>query len=365
MALVLPAGRRQGLQGATSTAWSSRSSASSVSRPRARPPFPAGGRSESSRKGRTALLASLEDDLLADGFKPVQVEARGGPAMDIVPVIAPKGAITAEPRGSARKERAPNGAMGAEPGGPASEKGEAGREDESFSNSSEGFEALQAKVSAGEMDQAAYDEFRRRWYGHMDRMKKLFAELRKGQLEAEAQAEELRARILEPQVAAEAALLAEKWPDPKLRSWLAELEKDVISHLFVFSEEAEVPRRRKRSPALARYGANVVVDRDGLEKAPVVVESHPSVANLFGTVESRPDEGDLRSAYLRIRAGSYLRASGGFLVLKAEDVLADEETWHRLKRALLGRHRRHTLPRGPGGRRRLAQARGSQGRRSR
>jgi lon-related putative ATP-dependent protease len=296
--------------------------------------LPGGGPQREYEERENRLLTALEDELLADGFKLVQVEAPGGPAMDIVPVIAPKAAMAAEPTGSALNEE--------EPRGPASEENahtgamtEAAAEPVSFENSSAGFEALQAKVSAGELDQAVYDEFRRRWYGHMDRMKKLFAELRKGQLEAEAQAEELRARILAPQVAAEAALLAEKWPDPKLRAWVAELEKDVLSHLFVFSEEAEAAHRRKRSPALARYGANVVVDRSGQEKAPVVVERHPSVATLFGSVESRPDEGDLRSAYLRIRAGSFLLASGGFLVLKAEDVLADEETWHRLKRALL------------------------------
>ena len=57
-------------------------------------------------------------------------------------------------------------------------------------------------------------------------------------------------------------------------------------------------------------------------------------------------------AYLRIRAGSFLRASGGFLVLKAEDVLADEEAWHRLKRALQDNRadiQSRDGPLGPGG----------------
>ncbi|MDP3179233.1 MAG: AAA family ATPase, partial [Spirochaetaceae bacterium] len=76
-------------------------------------------------------------------------------------------------------------------------------------------------------------------------------------------------------------------------------------------------------------------DREGMERNPVVVENHPTAANLFGSVEPKPeDEGDTRTAYLRIRTGSYLRAAGGTLVLRAEDVLADEEAWLRLKRAL-------------------------------
>jgi lon-related putative ATP-dependent protease len=245
-----------------------------------------------------ALLAAFETELLADGFKAVQVEVGDGLAMDIVPV----------------GQSADSGA---------------------------GFEALQASVASGAMSQDAYDDLRRRWYGHMDRMKKLFAGLRKGRIEMDARNEERRAALLAPQVAAETSLIAEKWPDPKIRLWVASLEKDIMAHLFLFPAEGtegsgsgSVPRRR-RTPALVRYGANILVDREGQTRAPVVVESHPSAANLFGTVEPKPDdEGDTRSAYLRIRAGSFLRASGGFLLLKAEDVLADEEAWLALKRAL-------------------------------
>jgi lon-related putative ATP-dependent protease len=246
-----------------------------------------------------ALLASLESELLADGFKPVQIEADGGVAMDIVPVT----------------------------------------EGQTLSDSDEGFEALQAKVTSGEMTQESYDELRRRWYGYMDKMKRLFADLRRGRIELEAKNEELRERLLAPQVAAETSLLAERWPDPKVKAWVAALEKDIMGHLFLFTEDREgaVPKRPKRQgmPALARYGVNLVIDREGLLSAPVIIENHPSAANLFGTIEPKPDdEGDTRTAYLRIRAGSFLRASGGFLVLRAEDVLADEEAWLRLKRAL-------------------------------
>jgi lon-related putative ATP-dependent protease len=263
-----------------------------------------------------AQLAALETELLADGFRPLQIDSGNGVAMDIVPILA--------------EQRPP---------------GEA---------SSEAFELLQAKVAAGEMPKEAYDELRRRWYRHMDRMKRLFAELRKGRIEAMEQSEELRARILAPQVAAETSLISDKWPEPKISAWVQTLQKDIMSHLYLFSPESESSvSRRRRSPALARYGANILIDREGQSRAPIVLESHPSVSNLFGTVEPRPeDEGDTRSSYLRIRAGSYVRASGGYLILRAEDVLADEEAWLRLKRALLdGRADIHTrdAPQGPGG----------------
>ncbi len=278
-----------------------------------------------------AALAAFESALDADGFRAVQVEGERGAAMDIVPLKQPRGAagaVTAGPGAAAE-----NGAVAL---GPAALG--AGPDSPELEPEASSFEELQAAVARGEMTSADYDALRERWYGHIDRMKKLFADLRKGRIELEKRIEELRDRDLSPQVAAETGILAEKWSETKIRDWLADLEKDVLEHLYLFRDAAEPggeqPRRR-RSPALARYGVNIVVDRGGIERPPVVVESHPTAANLFGSVEPKPeDEGDTRTAYLRIRAGSFFRASGGFLVLRAEDVIADEEAWVRLKRAL-------------------------------
>ncbi len=241
-----------------------------------------------------ALLSSFEAELAADGFRPVQVESGGAAVMDIVP---------------------------AEGG---------------FSDSSACFESIQAGVSSGEISAARYDDLRRRWYGHMDRMKRLFADLRLARIELEERIEELRENAIAPHVEAEASLLFQKWPDERVAAWIAELQKDIMSHLFFFKAEEPVDeRRRRRSPALARYGVNIIVAHDTKARTPVIIENHPTPANLFGSIEARPeDEIDARASYLRIRAGSFHKASGGFLVVRAEDVLSDEETWVRLKRSL-------------------------------
>ncbi|MEI6876179.1 MAG: AAA family ATPase, partial [Spirochaetota bacterium] len=199
------------------------------------------------------------------------------------------------------------------------------------------FEKLQDLVAAGRLATEDYNTLRTRWYGYMDRMRALFAELRRGRGELEERLRCRREEIMGPQVSAEAKLLAERWTDPAILAWLAALEKDVLGHLWLFQDDEGPSRsgKRRRSPALARYGINLVIDRSGATRAPVVVENHPTLSNLFGFVEPKPEEeGDTRTAYLRIRAGTYLQASGGYLVLRAEDVLADEETWVRLKRAL-------------------------------
>jgi predicted ATP-dependent protease len=67
----------------------------------------------------------------------------------------------------------------------------------------------------------------------------------------------------------------------------------------------------------------------------VILETEPTYTNIFGTLErSMAASGEVLTSFLRIRAGSLLRANGGFLVLNADDMLIEPRVWVGLKRAL-------------------------------
>lgn len=67
----------------------------------------------------------------------------------------------------------------------------------------------------------------------------------------------------------------------------------------------------------------------------VFTEHQPNLANLCGSIESKGNEGDtLENGHLRIRAGALHRAHAGVLIVQLEDLLAEEEAWTHLKRAL-------------------------------
>jgi len=295
-------------------------------------------------EAENARLAAFEAELAVEGFRAVQVEAGdGGGAMDIVPLaLVAGGAVAAGPAGpsdlAAASGRTALGGPGSDAGpGAEAESADITTEAESPTVEETSFEQLQELVAAGTMTEEAYDDLRNRWYGHMDRMRAIFAELRRGRAELDDRLRHLREEAIAPQVAAETRLLSGRWNDPAITAWLASLEKDVLGHLWLFQENSSTRKGpgRRRTPALGRYGVNLVIDRSAMDRAPVVVENHPTLSNLFGFVEPKPEEdGDTRTAYLRIRSGTFLQAAGGFLVLRAEDVLADEEVWVRLKRAL-------------------------------
>ncbi|GAI24612.1 unnamed protein product, partial [marine sediment metagenome] len=86
------------------------------------------------------------------------------------------------------------------------------------------------------------------------------------------------------------------------------------------------------------YSVNLLVDNCGAKKAPVIFETSPTYRNLFGTVEVTPGRfGQWRTDFTKIKAGSLLRADGGFLILEALDTLIEPGVWQALKRTLRNR----------------------------
>jgi lon-related putative ATP-dependent protease len=81
---------------------------------------------------------------------------------------------------------------------------------------------------------------------------------------------------------------------------------------------------------------NLILDNYDQKEAPIVVETLPSYASLFGMIERRLDaRGFTHSDFSQIKVGSLLRADGGYLVMNAMDVLTDHGLWSALKKVLL------------------------------
>ncbi len=84
----------------------------------------------------------------------------------------------------------------------------------------------------------------------------------------------------------------------------------------------------------AKYRVNVLVDNGGTEGAPVVIETSPSYYNLFGRIERKSYMGAMVTNFQMIKAGSTLKARGGYLVVNALDVLTGPGVWESLKKVV-------------------------------
>jgi predicted ATP-dependent protease len=151
----------------------------------------------------------------------------------------------------------------------------------------------------------------------------------------------LRRQVIKPLVEHElqdirVALKKQIKDSVKLGTYLEQVQHDVLEHLELFmpAEDDDEERRAALLELLARYRVNLVVDNAGRNGAPVIVEDNPVPHALFGSIEFQAEEDVLKTDFTRIRAGSLLRAHGGFMLLHLRDLLAEETAWEKLRRFL-------------------------------
>jgi len=101
-----------------------------------------------------------------------------------------------------------------------------------------------------------------------------------------------------------------------------------------FAEE-NLPVRRFIENNINLFRLKVVVDNSSQDSAPVVHEELPTFRSLFGYVSYRAEMGILYADFSGIEAGSLHRARGGYLILRASDILRNPLLWSALKRVLL------------------------------
>ncbi len=201
-------------------------------------------------------------------------------------------------------------------------------------------EQLEAQTKEGKFPLSRLDSLRRSW----DSLRRDFdlttIESKKLQGKMEDALEKLNFSIVSPLIADKIALIKKRYPDDKITAYLEEVEEALLSDIDRFREaqprrgEEEAPPYRKREP-FEEFSVNLILDNSETDATPIVIEKSPSYKNLFGSLERVVDRfGYWRTDFTRIFGGSLLKASGGYLVLNALDVLIEPGVWTHLKRTL-------------------------------
>jgi predicted ATP-dependent protease len=143
--------------------------------------------------------------------------------------------------------------------------------------------------------------------------------------------------------------LKEKYPEAHVTEYLEEVRHNILDNLDPFKEREGEEVEHGGSPqieGLSRtqmperdpfrvYSVNTLLAHDDLEASNVIFETTPTYANLFGTIQRAYDSrGGWTSDFMDLRAGSILRADGGYLIIYALDALGEAGVWRTLKRTL-------------------------------
>ncbi len=208
-------------------------------------------------------------------------------------------------------------------------------------------EELESLVEEGKFSAEELEKLKATYKELSQEMEKIFKEARQIDKTIQEEVERLAKEWVQPLVRDSLAPLLEQYDDNEaVKTYLAEVETDLINHLDRFrprlvtpppgAEGAGTPMLVPPDPAaFAEHEVNVLVDNSETTKPPVVFENTPSFRNLFGTVERVVDQrGMWMSDYRNIKAGSFLKANGGYLVINARDMLLEVGVWPMLKRSL-------------------------------
>src|SRR5438309_712203 len=141
--------------------------------------------------------------------------------------------------------------------------------------------------------------------------------------------------------------LKEKYPGTSVSEYLEEVRHHLLDNLDPFKEREgdsedqpegleglPKPQGPERDPFRV-YGVNVILAHDGDSESPVIFETTPTYANLFGTIQRAYDaRGGWTSDFMDLRGGSLLRADGGYLIMYSLETISEPGVWRALKRTL-------------------------------
>lgn len=237
------------------------------------------------------MLAEFETKMTKEGFKLVQIKEEESRSMDLIPLLKGK----------------------------------------PFT-----FDQIQEKVSIGKFSSSQLNEIRENYYRCLDIMSELFNKLADKRRQTEQQIKQLKAESASPIIENEFAVLrsvCRQTPEnTEGLSYLDEIRDDLISRVQVYTEPFKSSAHKKNF--FGRYAINLICEYSP-EKNYVIQEEVPTFANLFGSIESAIGPEDITTnGHLRLRPGAVHRASGGFLILRLQDLLLEEGAWPYLKRVL-------------------------------
>lgn len=130
------------------------------------------------------------------------------------------------------------------------------------------------------------------------------------------------------------------YKDENVDAYLDGMLEDMADNMKIFAPQQQQPLPGMPFPmpegdVFQPYQVNLLVDNGDQKRSPVIVESFPTYRNLFGSIERVVDRSGLwRTDFSKIKAGSILKANGGYLVLNLLDAIVEPGVWPALKRSL-------------------------------
>ena len=203
-------------------------------------------------------------------------------------------------------------------------------------------EQLETMVEEDKFSKEELERIKEKQIGLINELENIFKETRKSEKDVKEELASLDNEVISPVVKDSISDIKEKFEDEKVLRYLDEVQEDILANLNRFREKEEAPSSPLPGLVLPQpvdsfteYQVNVLVDNSETKKAPIIVETTPNYRNIFGTIERVVERsGVWKTDFTHLKAGSFLRANGGYLIFNALEALMEPGVWPALKRTL-------------------------------
>jgi ATP-dependent Lon protease len=240
-----------------------------------------------------SVLAEFEKKVTERGFNVVQVQVGNAVRPDIVPVIDKK---------------------------PVS------------------IEQVELLVQKGGFPKEEYETLKSNYATLEKQMMTIFRELRNIEKKIQDSLSDLDTKMVMPILDEGIDHLKTVYTSEKTGRSLLDVREFIVRNLDQFKKTQDKqtgPTAEIDEELLRRVEVNLFVDNSDTKTIPIVIETNPKYKNIFGTVERQLEQGGVwKTDFTQIKAGSLIRANGGYLVLNALDAIVEPWLWQDLKRTL-------------------------------
>jgi lon-related putative ATP-dependent protease len=202
-------------------------------------------------------------------------------------------------------------------------------------------EELETMVEKGRFPKAEFEQLREKQATLKKQIEQIFLELKDLQKDVTQKLEKMDREAFMQKSSELAAPINERFKNDKIKKYLEDMLEDMADNISIFMPESQqsqipgLPPLVKEIDQFQPYEVNLIVDNSQRSSPPVIVEDYPTYRNIFGSIERIVDRrGIWRTDFSKIKTGSLVKASGGYLVINLRDAIIEPGVWQALKRAL-------------------------------
>jgi ATP-dependent Lon protease len=197
------------------------------------------------------------------------------------------------------------------------------------------FNKLETLVREGKFPKEKLEELQKKYEELTGKLEEVFEQLKEIDEETRKKLKEWDEESITPIIKGAINEIRRKFDNPKISEHLDEVERNLVKQIDLFKNKKKEQKEQLIGDPFLPYRVNLVIDNSETKGAPVIMENNPNYVNLFGSIEFATTRyGIVQTDFTKIKAGSFLKANGGYLVINAMDALIEPGVWQTLKRTL-------------------------------